>query len=342
MPLDIDRIDSNINCKIIFSKTVELLSAVHLLADKKHHAFLPEWSRKVIEGLTPRGKETLDLISELHFPALELYDFILKDEIYQDVALLLDWILQAPVLEFVYTALNGEIDRVKIEEAWKDPKDFHNIIEGLSIAASGSERVLQAIVYDTENYRRDLVELIREIEHQGIEEVTDSLGEQYEEAMENVRARLVHKNPIELSEEIKGSKVSSRKEYKEYIFVPSYFLHHHNIISYGGERFMLVYNININNTDISEEAERLANLLKVLSEKSRLEILRQLKRRTTYGKVLSSRLKLTTATISRHLEQLRAINLIREVKADNVKYFKVNSEELDKLLEDIKKFVNGL
>jgi DNA-binding transcriptional ArsR family regulator len=102
----------------------------------------------------------------------------------------------------------------------------------------------------------------------------------------------------------------------------------------------LVFNINIDNSFDDGQAERLSELLKVLSDKTRLEILRQLKRRPTYGKVLSSRLKLTTATISRHLDQLKAINLITENKKNNVKYYYVNSDELEKLFGEIRDFLN--
>ncbi|MDF2519749.1 MAG: regulatory protein ArsR, partial [Clostridia bacterium] len=145
---------------------------------------------------------------------------------------------------------------------------------------------------------------------------------------------------VELAEEIKGSKFPAKHNFKQYIFSPSYFLHHHNIIPYNENTFLLVFNINIDNSFDDGQAERLSELLKVLSDKTRLEILRQLKRRPTYGKVLSSRLKLTTATISRHLDQLKAINLITENKKNNVKYYYVNSDELEKLFGEIRDFLN--
>lgn len=342
MPRDIDQVDNKYNIRVLPSKTVELIAAVHLIADKRHHELLPDWSKYVIEHLSPKGSATLELISSMNFPGLELYDFVTNNAVFDDIELLLNKILEYSELDYAFIALNEELDREQIKTARSNPQEFHNIIEGLSWSASGTERALKAIVYDTENYKRSIVELAREVYALGFEEQLALIQERYQEAMDNIYLRLEGgKNPIELAEEIKGYKVSSRKSYKEYIFTPSYFLHTHNIISYGSDKFMLAFNINVNNMEISAEAERIADLLKVLSEKSRLEILRQLRRRTTYGKVLASRLNLTTATISRHLEQLRGINLIKEEKKDNVKYFKVNHEEIDKLLEDIKNFING-
>ncbi|MFA6940268.1 MAG: winged helix-turn-helix domain-containing protein [Clostridiaceae bacterium] len=341
MPFDVDNINRNLNIKVIFSKTVELIAALHMIADKRHHEFMPSWTKYVIDNLSDKSKETLEIVSGTNFPALELYDFILMDSVYEDVNTLLDKIIHCNELDFIYILLNGEVDKQDIKNLREDKNKLEDTMKKLSFAAGGSEKSLSSIIYATENYKCSLAALLKEIYSLGFEEELNKVQGLYSEAMDSIRTRLYDKDPIELAEEIKGSKLSARKTYKEYIFTPSYFLHHHNIVSYNEDRFMLVYNININNMDISADAERIADLLKVLSDKSRLEMLRQLKRRPTYGKVLASRLKLTTATISRHLDQLRTINLISEVKADKVKYFKVNADEVNKLLDEIKNFIDG-
>lgn len=341
MPFDVDNINRNVNIKVIFSKTAELIASLHMIADKRHHEFMPCWTKYVIDNLTDKSKKTLEIVSETNFPALGLYDFIISDSVNEDVNAFLDKILHCDEMDFIYILLNCEVNKQDIKNLREDKNKFEAAVKKLSFAAGGSGKALSTIVYDTKNYKNSLAALLKEIYSLGFEEELDKVQGLYSEAMDSIRTRLHDKDPIELAEEIKGSRLSARKAYKEYIFTPSYFLHHHNIVSYNEDRFMLVYNININNMDISAEAERIADLLKVLSDKSRLEMLRQLKRRPTYGKVLSSRLKLTPATISRHLDQLRTINLISEVKADKVKYFKVNADEVDKLLDEIRNFIDG-
>jgi DNA-binding transcriptional ArsR family regulator len=204
----------------------------------------------------------------------------------------------------------------------------------------GSESFFRYIITDTQDYKDNVINLLDDIYNSGFEEKLEGLKESYKDSIEAVKQRLSGRNPVEVAEEIKGSKFSSKAGFKEYIFSPSYFFHQHNIISYNEDTFLMIFNINVDNSFDDGEAERLSEPLKVLSDKTRLEILRQLKRRSTYGKILASRLNLTTATISRHLDQLKSINLISEGKSNNVKYYRVNSEEVEKLFDEIRVFLN--
>lgn len=89
-----------------------------------------------------------------------------------------------------------------------------------------------------------MVKLAKEIHALDFDARLAELEEAYAEAMASVKVRLEHKDPFTLAEEIKGAKFTSKRRFNQYIFVPSYFLHRHNIICYDETTFLLVYNIN--------------------------------------------------------------------------------------------------
>lgn len=340
MPLDIDINQHEFNISVQFSKVAELLAVVHMLADKKHHSFDENWVKHVFDHLSPNSTAMLEQLSLLNFPGLELYDFVTREGVYDDIPLFISKLKNYSSIDFLHVLMDEEIDKAQLIAAQKDEMVFSTIVKQVPWVLKGSDEFLEYMLRNTEDYQSKTISLLEDLYACDFEEKLEELQHKYEDSIETTKQRLSGRNPIEVGEEIKGAKFDVKNNFQEYIFAPSYFFHHHNIISYNQKTYLMIYNINIDNSFDDGEAERLSELLKVLSDKTRLEILRQLKRRPTYGKVLSSRLDLTTATISRHLDQLKAINLIKEDKRNNVKYYYVNSEEIDKLFDEIRKFIN--
>lgn len=340
MPLDIDIRQDEYHISVQFSKVIELVAAVHMLSDKAHYDFDPAWFKHVMESLSTKSMELLKEFSKLNYPGVEILNFIILDKVYEDVPSFLERLRQYESLDFLYTLLEKKISKEQLQLARKDKTILNSIQDQIPWALKGSESLTEYMFTNTEAYRDNIVQLLMDIYNAGFENKLAELQEKYSSAMDVISYRLKGRNPVELAEEIKGSKFGAKNNFKEYVFAPSYFLHYHNIIPYSENTFLMIFNINISNGFDDGAAERLSELLKVLSDKTRLEILRQLKTRPTYGKVLSSRLKLTTATISRHLDQLKAINLITEEKESNVKYYHVNSDEVERLFDEIRDFIN--
>lgn len=342
MPLDLDIQESTSQIKLHTSKILELIASVHLLADKQHHAFAEDWVRLVMGRLSDDSLRFLNLISGMNFPGLDLYDFTLISDNFDDVDQFLKQALEYDALEFLYIVLNQEVGKDELSKLLSGQIALSDYEESLPWSVRGSRKALELLLYHTKTYQSAMVRLAKEIHALDFDARLTEHEEAYADAIASVKSRLEHKDPVTLAEEIKGAKFTSKRRFNRYIFVPSYFLHRHNIICYNETTFLLVYNINATEYQDSGKLDRISEALRILSDKTRLEILRQLKRRPTYGKVLASRLNLTTATISRHLDQLRSINLIREERSDNVKYFKVNDEEIEKLMAEINGFINTI
>lgn len=78
--------------------------------------------------------------------------------------------------------------------------------------------------------------------------------------------------------------------------------------------------------------QEILNALKVLSDSSKLEILLFIKDQAAYGNQIANKLKLTTSTISYHMEALSNAGLVTLNKKDNRVYYQLNKNYLKSLL----------
>lgn len=78
--------------------------------------------------------------------------------------------------------------------------------------------------------------------------------------------------------------------------------------------------------------ERAIKKLKLLSDKSKFDILMHLRDQKSYGKELSSILNLTTATISHHMSALLEESMLTISKEDKRIYYQSNTDEIEELL----------
>lgn len=92
-------------------------------------------------------------------------------------------------------------------------------------------------------------------------------------------------------------------------------------------------NLNFRQTNVS--AEDLNNALKLLSDRSKFEILRYIKDKPAYGFEIANELNLSTSTISYHMNGLIQAGLIKLEKEANKIYYSINKTAVKTLLEDI-------
>lgn len=81
------------------------------------------------------------------------------------------------------------------------------------------------------------------------------------------------------------------------------------------------------------QQQKLEYFLKLLSDKSKLEILTLLKKKPMYGNELAQALHLKTPTISYHMDALLEGNFIRIKKENNRIYYSLNEEEIESMIQ---------
>ncbi len=83
------------------------------------------------------------------------------------------------------------------------------------------------------------------------------------------------------------------------------------------------------------DSEDLNNALKLLSDKSKFEILRFIKEKPSYGFEIANELNLSTSTISYHMSGLIAAGLVKLEKDANKIYYSTNKEKIADILDDM-------
>ncbi len=81
----------------------------------------------------------------------------------------------------------------------------------------------------------------------------------------------------------------------------------------------------------------LANVLKLLSDKTRFEIMRYIKTRPAYGSEIAEYMGITTATVSHHMGLLLEANLISLEQKDGKIYYHINKETLNQYINTCEK-----
>lgn len=339
MPLDIEASKEAPSIRAIFSKTIELISAAHLLADNRHHQYAEEWAGDVYGKLSGRSRKTLKLLSGMRLQGMELQEFVLRETIFDDVELLLGRIMNYDRLNFIYTFTGEEWSLERIKAVCEGKEKPEDLIEELPGIANGKLQGMAYLFHNTEGFKRDMVDLLREINNEDLDRVIEAQRDFYRLSIQEVGGLLKEKHPIDVAQDITGRKFKRVYDFKDYVFVPSYFIRPHSIRFFNYYTQIIIFNLNRGDLSAVEMGDKLSGVLKVVSDRTRLEILRSLISDYTYGKALAEKLNLTTSTISHHLEQLKEINLVSEERIKNIKYFNANIDEIEKLFEEFRNYL---
>lgn len=97
---------------------------------------------------------------------------------------------------------------------------------------------------------------------------------------------------------------------------------------------LLSRSFQLNRLQATEES--ICGLLRVLSDRSKFDILRRVSRSSSYCQALSREMNLTTATISRHMALLLDAGLVRARRKDNRIYYDLERQALSDLLDTVK------
>ncbi|QNO15868.1 winged helix-turn-helix transcriptional regulator [Alkalicella caledoniensis] len=322
---------------VLFSINIELIGAVHLLANSSHHEFAKEWVDITYKNISEASREFLKIIPKLPMAGIELYSLFISTRDFDDVEGFLQRIEKTNDLDFISEVY--DVEREKVISIRENPEELPKFMEDNYMVEEECREGLEYILYETTSFRRGLVKVLGEIYNQLFTDKIKTLEELFTHSIDSINNQLKSKKPLVVAQELMGKTFHRVFPFKEFIFIPSYFLSPHRFRTFTPEVQILIYDVRRDCLYLNEVGEKITNAMKVLSDRTRLEIVRQLLLGPTYGKVLASRLDLTTATISHHLEQLRAVGLIEEDKVKNTKYFNVKKDELEKLLGQISDYL---
>jgi DNA-binding transcriptional ArsR family regulator len=334
MPLYIENSTNSPEIKVTSSLTIELVAAIHYLSDRSHHSFPDKLANTMLNKLSIDSLKMLKVLSGMRLQGLGLFEFIIKERAFDNAELLMQRIQAYDDMSFIYTLLGEVLDCSTIQQVMADEHKLSELLKDKPNLTNCSIKEFGLLFYNTRNFKEDIIKLIGEMNNNILFNKLESLDEDYSKHIEKTRARVRDKKPMDVSQEIMERQFKRKFDFTEYYFIPSYFIAPHKIRVFCSDAQMVVFALEQKESPANEVGDKISLVFKIISDRTRLEILRAIIAEPTYGKLLAEELNLTTATISHHVEVLKSVQLIKEKRIKNIKYFEANSEEIKKLFDE--------
>lgn len=326
--------------KVFNSPVIELICAVHLLTDAAHHQYEIKWAEEVLSMLSAKDKNALDTLRIFPAGGMNVLNFILESGELDSITRFIEYIEQIDILDFYYFLLNEEIERAKIQKAFVDKRERYRIQEKIKWIVE--EHELMEFFDNPKTIKSNTVHIYRAVLNQGFAWKLEQCRDKMEEGIRYVNS-FIGKDAIDTAlEKIIGRPRKNFSGYREYYIIPSYFVSPQRCIRiFSGDRLYVVFDCRVTRDKREALLEELSAILKVIDDKSRMEILRILVNSKSYGKAISDLVGISTPTVSHHLDILKQAGFVKEEKIRNIKYFYADKEKLKKVIEDINKYFFG-
>lgn len=336
MPLEIYGNIKSPEVKVFYSPVIELVCAVHLLTDPAHHQYELKWAEEMLSVLSEDDLEALQSIK--HYPAggIEFLNYVLETKELFSIERFIKHIEDSDETDFFFYLLNESIERDKIDKAFTAKIERYKIQEKIKWIVE--DNILMYFFDNPKEIKNKAVAILKTIYEKGFQERLQQDKDRLEEGVAYVNGFIGKDNIETVLEKITGKPKKIFTGYREYYIIPSYFVSPRLIRIYSDEKLYMVFDCRLTRDKKEALLEELSNLLKVIDDKSRMEILRILVNSKSYGKALSDIIGISTPTVSHHLEVLKQAGLIKEEKIRNIKYFYADKERLKKIIDDINKY----
>lgn len=330
--------------RVILSPVLELLFAANLVhsTDPSLVGFDEDWKRNQLQELGPEAKGYLDFATgRLAWATLSLCDYLPISGHYEDWELFRAHADTQPIESFLHVLLNGDISLEEISNLRKRPGQVAALVDRLTCYSRMEPEAAVEIFSEPEAFRSRLLAFVAANRTSAFERRLTELRPRINAQMAAVRERLKGRDPIAVAEELSKKPFTYPRDFRTYTFVPSHFIGRKNLYSWGARNFLLGFSLSQREERLTERSKELSERMKVLGDRTRLDILRLLSEGPSYGKALADRLELTTATVSRQLDQLKEAGLVAEDRADsnNVKLVHLRKAALDELLGQVQGFL---
>lgn len=340
MTMEIYGDTSEPSIKVFNSPVVELICAVHLLTDAAHHQYEIKWAEEVLSKFKPEDRRALNTIKLFPAGGMNILNLILESGMLASIPEFIEYIEGLDLLDFYYFLLNEEFDKEKIKKAFVDKKERYRIQEKIKWILEDSE--LAEFFEHPEKIKRDTVHTYRTVFNNDFIAKLEHCKDRMEVGIQYVES-FIGKDSVEsVLEKISGRPRKLFYGFKEYYIVPSYFVSPQKSMRiFSGNKIYVVFDCRVTRDKREALLEELSTILKVIDDKSRMEILRILVNNKSYGKALSDMVGISTPTVSHHLDILKQAGFIKEEKIRNIKYFYADKEKLKKVIDDINKYFFG-
>lgn len=308
---------------------VELISCLNSLAENTDSITLKDF-------FDDNDLIFINRIRNFRIKGMEFFEFALCINELDDLDQIISEIDAMPHTDFIYTFFGDSISKRDVEAIFKN---FDRLNENLgdNIETKGLNPYdIDILFKDTKNFKNDFFSTLRKIDkYIKNEKIIDY--DIYNEKIKEIALELKEKAPLNIAQEIMGKKFKRVYDFNYYLFAPSFYFNHRPMRTFNHSSQLLVYPVNPLNTDMN--SNELAKILKIIGDKSRLDIIKIISTESCSGKELAKKIGISTPTISHHLDQLKSIGLIYEEREKNTKYFTLNKNAYRDIIDTLNNYL---
>ena len=328
--------------RVTTSLTAELIFAANLVASSADRvAFEPGWVDRQRAQMDAKALAFVSRVQGFWWPTLGVVDFLCYNGAYDDPKAFCAATAAVPIEQFVEVLFNGDLDKDQVRSLLARPEKAAELGENLCQFSGGYQASRVALFRDPEGHRAGLLALILAADTPLFRQTWADWNRAAAPSLRLIETALVGQDPFTVAESMRKKPVSGPRQFDRFVFIPSRLIAHKHIRSWGAGTYLFFIQEGGIALPGLNQGTALAEFLKVLGDPTRMDILRLLSTSPSYGKEIAASLNLTTATVSRHLDQLKAAGLVSEDRADahNVKRLRYVPESLESQLERLKTYL---
>jgi len=187
---------------------------------------------------------------------------------------------------------------------------------------------LQSFFRQTQRYIEDYFSFAEELRTEKFSKAIQGVEPDVLRELAKAREALTETPPLEYSQQIMGKTFYNRGPYQFFTFSPSLFLPYRAIRFFGQDQILF---FSIRPKPLQEED--MLKQLKVIADGTRYKIISLLSEKGALrGMDIAEALSVAASTVSHHMEQLKTAGLLHEEQVKNSKYYSINKNNVNELL----------
>lgn len=327
----------DIKIEFVYSPFFEMLCSLHVLFHPEHHKAREDWVKEMTGRIPARLYETLKFYDAVSYEWMGIMEMGHGVDSFDDFNPIhaLRHIEGLPIQQFAYLALNKEVEAFDIKKMI--------LLKKCHLDTLKQEQI--EFLYEIETHKSNLVSTLKEYYYLFF---YNELIELEPFLIKNLKAHQVLSEGMPFRQylsiihpriEVRERGVSFHKfkrfdvEFKQLQLIQigiSSFIDPHLLIGFDDAYLQLTIRVNYE-TFKETVHEDLLKLLKAVSDRTRLMILKLLYDRAQSTQSLSECLDISEAAVSKHLKQLYQAEVVRKVRDGNYILYYLNTEMLDRI-----------
>ncbi len=318
-----------------YEKEIEyLLAALELLASFDVNAKIREvYSEKFVEEKKNQYPLLFEFFENMQKEySIEWLEFLLELDMKQfSIEGYFAYIKALSKQEFLSTLL--QMPHEEIKKAM-DSEQGQLVLYQNNREVFQSYFVMQTLFQNSDWLIDCLEKFVLELQTEETDYYLDAYAREILEWKSKMQVELQQKDGLAYSESLMGKSFHNRGPFESFYFVPSIFMPIRCCRWFEKKQIMIFDAVRLGQQD----NQMIAEALKMLSDKTRFQILKLLKeRKSMSGIEIAEQMSLAPSTVSHHMNHLKKSGLVHEEPAGNTKYYSINIHCMKNCIETLEK-----